>query len=327
MVLFLIPISILFVTLLLKRREQASSYFRFSSSQLIKDLATTLKVRLSKLPIFLRGAALIFILLALARPQAPVEGSSSDLKGIDIILAIDTSTSMLAEDFDINGERMNRLHVTKMAVKEFANKRKGDRVGIVSFGSYAYTSCPLTIDYGWVEQVLDKLRVDPREDTTAIGYAIATSLNRLRDSSAKSKIIILLTDGRNNAGDISPQTATELAHSLGIKVYTIGVGTKGDVLYPFKDASGNKTYKRIPIDLDEDTLQSIAQRTGAKYFRAADTESLKNVYGEISTLEKSTFRHRRFNRYEELFAKFLIIALIILFLEIVLSNTILRKIP
>lgn len=270
---------------------------------------------------------MFFVIFALARPQSPAKGAVLDVEGIDIVLTIDASTSMLAEDFNIEKQRVNRLDVTKMVVSDFVSKRHGDRIGIVSFGSHAYTASPLTIDYDWARQTMDRLEIGITEDSTAIGYALSTSLDRLRDSDAKSKIIILLTDGRNNAGDISPQTAAEIARSLGVKVYTVGVGTKGLVPYPFTDPLGTKRYKNIRIDLDEETLRTIAQNTNGRYFRATDTESLKDVYREINSLEKTEIKGKKFSEYDELFGKFLLIGLIVLFSEIVLENTFLRKIP
>lgn len=325
-ILFLLPIAAILLLFFKKGTDKFPS-LRFSSSELIKNIHPTWRIRLKGRLVYLRVFAVIFIIMALARPQAAVKGSPLDVKGIDIVLAIDTSGSMLAEDFNIKNERINRLNVTKTVVKNFVKERQGDRIGVVSFGSHAYTACPLTVDYDWVWQMIERLDVSITEDSTSIGFAIATSTNRLRDSIAKSKVVILLTDGRNNAGDISPQAAAEVAHVLGVKIYTIGVGSKGLAAYPFTDSLGKKIYKNISIDLDEDTLRQIAAKTKGKYFRAQDTEALKNVYKEINALEKVQIKGKRFSDYEEAFARFLIIGLIFLLLEILLKNTVLETIP
>ncbi|MFH0731809.1 MAG: VWA domain-containing protein [Candidatus Omnitrophota bacterium] len=312
--------------LLLKKRGRSPS-LRFSSSQLINALNPTLRIRMRALLKYLRAFSLVFVMFALARPQSPTKGALLELKGVDIVLAIDCSTSMLAEDFNVKNQRANRLDVTKQVVADFIAQREGDRIGVVSFGSHAYTSCPLTVDYDWAKRTVAELQIGIAEDSTSIGYAIANSLNRLRASDAKSKIVVLLTDGRSNTGDIAPQTAAEMAKALGVKIYTIGVGTKGEVPFPFKDSLGDIRYKSIKVDLDEESLEQIAHKTGGRYFRAADVEALKNVYKEISELEKSDIKGKRFSEYDEVFGKFLLIALTLLLIEIVLDNTILRKLP
>lgn len=324
--LFLLPAIAIFIIGYKKIGEQLAS-FRFSSTQLVKNLRPTLKLRLRGMLVYLKAISFVFIIIALARPQAPAKGAPLDLKGIDIVLAIDCSASMLAEDFNIKNERVNRLDITKKAVENFVNERKGDRIGVVAFGTHAYTACPLTTDLDWAKEMMRRLEVGITEDSTSIGYAIAASLNRLRDSTSKSKIVILLTDGRNNAGDISPQTAAEMAISLGVKIYTIGAGSKGLVPYPFSSPSGATQYRNIRIDLDEETLIQIAKKTGGKYFRATDAESLKDIYREINALEKTTTKGEKFAEYEEVFSKFLIIALCVLLLEVILKNTFLRTIP
>ncbi|MDD5691502.1 MAG: VWA domain-containing protein, partial [Candidatus Omnitrophica bacterium] len=241
--------------------------------------------------------------------------------------AIDCSTSMLAEDFRLGGQRQNRIEVVKSVVKDFIMGRKNDRIAIVAFASRAYTVCPLTLDYGWLLDNLERVKTGLVEDGTAIGSGIATSLNRLKDAKAKSKVVILLTDGRNNTGKISPLTAAEAAKALKIKVYTIGAGSKGPVPYPVKDFFGNTVYQPVQIDIDEDTLIKIAEMTGAKYFRATDTESLRKIYKEIDSLEKTDIEESGYLEYNELFNVFLILALVFLLSDIVLSNTVLRKIP
>jgi len=325
-VLILIPIAILLF--LYKQKKQVSeSGFKFSSGELVGRLKASFKLRLSQNLIYLRMLAVILLILALARPQSPVADSKIQSEGIDIVLAIDCSTSMLAEDFKLGGQRQNRVEVVKNVVKDFIMGRKNDRIAIVAFASRAYTVCPLTLDYGWLLDNLERVKSGLVEDGTAIGSGIATSLNRLKDSKGKSKVVILLTDGRNNTGKISPLTASEAAKALKIKVYTIGAGSKGPAPYPVKDFFGNTVYQPVQIDIDEDTLIKIADMTGAKYFRATDTESLRKIYKEIDGLEKTVIEEKGYLEYNELFNIFLILSLAFLFLDIVLSNTILRKIP
>lgn len=321
----LLPIVIF--TVIFANKKKNASGIRFSSGALLAGLKSSLKLSLSENLFYLRLAALLLIVLALARPQSPIADSKIESEGIDIVLAIDASTSMLAEDFKIGGKRKNRLAVVKDVVKEFIEARADDRMGIVAFAARAYTVSPLTLDHNWLVENLDRVNTGLIEDGTAIGSGIASSLNRLRDTEAKSKIIILLTDGRNNAGKISPQTAAEAAGALKVKIYTIGAGSRGLVPYPVKDFFGRTVYQNIEIDLDEEALNKIASITEAKYFRATDTESLRNIYKEIDKMEKSKFEEKGYSEYKELFVYFLIAGLILLFLEIILGNTVLRKIP
>ncbi len=325
-ILLLLPLA-LGVLLLFKKKTARPPSLRFSSSELIKGIYPTWRIRLTGGLVYLRMLSVFFIILALARPQVPVKGSPLDVKGIDIVLAIDSSGSMLAEDFNIKNERVNRLQATKAVVKNFIKERQGDRLAVISFGAHAYTACPLTIDYDWVWETIERLSVNVSEDSTSIGYSIAASVNRLRDSIVKSKVVILLTDGRNNSGDISPQAAAEAARALGVKIYTIGIGGKGLAAYPFTDSLGKKFYKNISIDLDEDTLRQVAGQTKGKYFRAQNTEALENVYGEINALEKMPIKGKKFSDYEDVFEKFLIAGLVLLLLEILLKNSVLQTIP
>jgi len=324
-VLLLIPVAV--VLLLLAQSKVTKPGIRFSSDQFLKSLRSGFKTTLSKYIIFLRIGAVFCVLLALARPQFPMEQSKIKTEGIDIVLLIDVSTSMLAEDFELGGRRVNRLEVAKDVVKDFIEGRPNDRIGIVAFAGRAYTVCPLTLDHDWLFQNLDRVKVAMVEDGTAVGSGIASALNRVKDAKAKSKVIILLTDGVNNAGKISPITAAEAAKALGIKVYTIGAGTDGLAPYPVRDFFGNKVYQPIKIEIDEATLKKIAQETSAKYFRATDTASLKHIYQEIDKLEKTVIEEKGYVEYKELFPMFLIPGLILLLLEVLLTNTFLRRIP
>jgi Ca-activated chloride channel family protein len=256
-----------------------------------------------------------------------LQESSIETEGVDIVLAVDVSTTMLAEDFEAGVSRKSRVDAVKDVVREFISNRREDRIGIVAFAARAYTVSPLTLDYGWLLQNLERVKVGLIEDGTAIGSGISTALNRLKDTKAKSKVVILLTDGRNNAGKISPLTAAEAAAVLNIKVYTIGAGTKGFAPFPAKDMFGNKVYQQVKIEIDEELLKQIAGKTHAKYFRATDTKSLRDIYMEINKLEKSHIEEKGYVEYKELFHLFLIPGLALLFLEIVLNNTVLRRIP
>ncbi|MBI5056850.1 MAG: VWA domain-containing protein [Nitrospirae bacterium] len=324
-VLILLPVAAALIFFI--RRRQPQPALQFSTGELVKNLRATFKIKLHSNIFILRTAALFLIIFALARPQLISQESKIEREGIDIVLVIDVSTTMLAEDFELGVRRASRVDVVKDVVREFIKNRPDDRIGIVAFAGRAYTAAPLTLDHGWLLQNLDRIEVGVIEDGTAIGSGISSALNRLKDTKAKSKIVILLTDGINNAGKISPLTAAEAAGALNIKVYTIGAGTKGLVPFPAKDMFGNKVYRNVKIEIDEELLKSIAEKTRAKYFRATDTGSLRNIYGEIDKLEKSRIEEKGYAEYEELFYLFLIPGLALLLLEVVLNNTVLRRIP
>ncbi len=310
-----------------RRKRKESPGFRFPSGELVRDLRGSLRPKLSENLVFLRGAVIALLIFALARPRAPVEDSRVRTEGIDVVLTVDVSGTMLAEDFVFGGRRHNRLDAVKKVVKEFVAGRENDRIGMVAFAYRPYTVCPLTLDHGWLLGNLDRVKVGLIEDGTAVGSGIMASLNRLKETKAAGKVVILLTDGINNAGKISPLTAAEAARALGIRVYTIGAGTKGLAPYPVKDFYGNTVYRPLKIELDEETLTKIASVTGGRYYRATDTESLRKIYHEINQLEKSPAEEKGFSEYRELFPRFLLPALGLVLLEIILSNTWLRRIP
>jgi Ca-activated chloride channel family protein len=315
------------IVLVVDRSRRSGSSFVFSSEDLVKDLKPTARVRLGKSLIILRITAIALMIIALARPQAILDGSKTVSEGVDIVLDIDTSTSMLAEDFMLGPRRINRFDLVREVVKDFIRKRKDDRIGMVAFAARAYTVCPLTTDYAWLNENLDRVRVGMIEDATAVGSAIASSINRLKNSKTKSKIIILLTDGVNNAGNISPLVAAEAAKALKVKIYTIAVGTKGLSPYPMKDYYGRTVYRNIPIEIDEESLRKIAEITGGKYYLATDTEKLRNIYDEINRLERSNIEHFGYREYNELFYYFLIPGMMLLIIGIFLSNTVFLKVP
>lgn len=325
LVLILIPILLGFFWHDLRRREGAS--FIFSSLSLMKEIELTWRVRWGFLPSALRVLALVFLVVALAGPQKLLSQSKVTSEGIDIVLALDVSGSMSAEDYVVNGQRISRLEISKNAVENFIKQRTDDRIGLIVFGSQAYSVCPLTTDHQWLLENLRQIRIGLIEDATAIGSGIATSLLRLRQSKAKSKIIVLLTDGVNNSGKIDPLTAAKTAQALGVKIYTIAAGTTGIVPFPVTDEFGNRHYEQAQFDLDEDTLKKIASMTGAQYFRASDAQSLRNIYAQIDKLEKTKIENKGYKQYEPLFWYFVDAALILLLLELILTNTIFLKIP
>jgi len=286
-------------------------------------LRPSIWVRLSPMLFVLRMLALSLVLIAIARPQAGARSEEVITEGVDILLTIDVSSSMKAEDF----KPRNRLHVAKQVVAEFVRSRPHDRIGMVTFAARALTKCPLTIDHDILLTLLQDERIGSIEDGTAIGTAIATSVNRLRDSNAKSRIIILLTDGVNNRGEIDPLTAAELAKTFGIKIYTVGAGREGYAPYPFEDPVYGTVYQDVLVEIDEKTLEDIAQLTGGKYFRATDEKSLAKVYEEIDELEKTKIEQKEYVRYSELAPYFMMAALGLLLAESVLSRTRLLSIP
>ncbi|OGX39494.1 MAG: aerotolerance regulator BatA [Omnitrophica WOR_2 bacterium RIFCSPHIGHO2_02_FULL_50_17] len=324
-VLFLIPVTLGILYFLRKRRKEAA--VRFSSVSLVDSLPVSWKVKFRHVPNVLRGIVLVLFLIALAGPRSVLKEAVHKTEGIDIILAIDSSGSMAAEDFTIGSKRVNRLEIVKNVVEDFIAQRQHDKIGLVTFAALAYTVCPLTTDYAWLTANLRPISLGIIKDGTAVGSAVASSLARLKKSEAKSKIIILLTDGMNNAGEIDPLAAARVAQALGVKIYTIGAGTKGLVPFPVQDFYGRKVYQRVQIDLDEETLQKIAAVTAGKYFRATDTESLRQIYREIDALEKTEIEEHGYFEYEELFDRVLLAALGILLAQILLSQTLFFQVP
>tara|TARA_B100000315_G_C14561415_1_gene580766 strand:+ start:444 stop:1439 length:996 start_codon:yes stop_codon:yes gene_type:complete len=308
-------------------RKNAKGSINFSSQNLLGSFKSNLRLVAAKNIFYLRFLTIALFIFALAGPRLPLKESKIQTEGVDIVLAIDSSGSMLAEDFKIRGLRKNRLEVVKNVAKDFIGQRQSDRIGIVTFAGLAYTVCPLTLDYDWLIENLARVESGKIEDGTAVGSAINSSLNRLKNTKSKSRIIILLTDGVNNAGKISPRLAAEAAKALGIKIYTIGVGTKGPVPYPGKDIFGRSIYQQVRIDIDEETLKEIAKETKGRYYRATDTESLKAIYAEIDSLETTELQDKGFRQYKELFSYFLILGLFFLILQELLASTYLRILP
>lgn len=295
----------------------------FSDISLFNAQGFSLKSALYKVLPFLRALVILLFIVALARPQKVTAEREYQTKGVDIMIALDISGSMLAEDF----KPENRIEVAKQEAAKFIAGRENDRIGLVLFARKAYTQAPLTLDYDVLKSLLMQVHIGMIPDGTAIGMGLATAVNRLRSSDAKSKVIILITDGDNNAGNVDPVTAAELARTFGIKVYTIGVGKGGLVPFPVDDPLFGKRYVQANVEIDEMTLKRIADITGGLFFRARDTESLHQIYQKINELEKTEVKVREYKSYEEYFHLFLIPALILLLVEILLQQTVLMKVP
>lgn len=323
-ILFFIPVVLVVAVVMNRRRRPAG--LRFPSQELISGIPSSWKVRCSSLPFYLRLCSLALFCVALAGPRTLLEETPHATEGIDIVLAIDASGSMAAEDFRMSGRRVNRLAVVKSVVDDFIDARQNDRIGIVVFAGQAYTASPLTTDHSWLKANLERIDLNMMEDGTAVGSALASSLARLKKSPAKSRVVVLLTDGMNNAGKVDPLTAAQAARAMGVRVYTIGAGTKGLVPYPV-DFWGRKIYRDVKIDIDEETLNKIAGMTDGKYFRATDTESLRKIYREIDDLEKTEITQAGYREYKELFGRPLIAGLVLLFLEVLLSHTLFLRLP
>lgn len=308
-----------------KRGQQAA--FLYSSVQLIKNVANLRRSRVGQYLAAMRWLTLGLFIFGLARPQLIESEASVKASGIDIVVALDLSGSMESEDFELRGERVNRLVIAKDVLKKFVERRPSDRIGLVAFAGKPYIAAPLTLDHDFLEQNIDRLQLHTIEDGTAIGAGLAAAVNRLRDIESKSKIVILMTDGQNNAGKIPPLTAAEAAEALKIKVYTIGVGTRGTAPMPRMDVFGRKRYVQVPVDIDEDTLKAIADKTGGKYYRADSSETLKAIYDQIDKMETTEREMKKYVRVEELFPWAVIPGFGLLLLEILLSHTIWRRLP
>ena len=270
----------------------------------------------------LRMLAVAALVLAFARPRAGVTSENVLTEGIDIVLVLDISSSMLAEDLE-----PNRIDAARQVAAEFVSGRRNDRIGLVVFAGQAFTQVPLTLDYGVVRELMDELDVGMVEDGTAVGMGLATAIKRLNESVAESKVVVLLTDGRNNRGEIDPLTAAQMAQALGVRVYTIGAGSRGTARVPVDDPLLGRRYATVRVDVDEETLAEVASTTGGQYFRATDTESLASIYQEIDELETTEIEVQNFTRYTELFHFPLAAGLLLLLMEAGLANTLLRKLP
>ncbi len=291
----------------------------FSSVRSIDSLPLTWRTFARWLiPVF-QWVAIGLLIIALARPQNQNTVVERNAEGIDIMLVLDLSTSMRAEDL-----KPNRFDAAKRVAIQFIDKRTSDRIGLVAFAAQSFTVCPPSLDYDLLKKLLQDVKMGVIDDGTAIGMGLATAVNRLKESDAKSRVIILLTDGQNNAGEIDPVTAADLAQSYGIKVYTIGAGTRGTAPYPIDDPIFGRRYQNVRVDIDEEMLTKIAEVTGGKYYRAVNTESLAEVYNQIDALERTKVDELIYTDYEDLYEKYLLAAFIIWIGAFVLSRTILK---
>jgi Ca-activated chloride channel family protein len=293
----------------------------YSSLKPFLSAPRTFRERLRHFPLALRLLLLASLIIALARPQSVSSKENVSTEGIDIVLILDLSGSMLAEDFT-----PNRLVAAKQVAEDFIEGRTNDRIGLVVFSAESFTQCPLTTDYPVLVKLLKEVKNGMIADGTAIGLALANGVNRLKESKAKSKVVILLTDGVNNRGEIDPTTAAKIAATFGIRVYTVGVGAEGMAPYPVQTPFGVRR-QMMKVDLDEATLQSVATMTGGQYFRATDNQKLQSIYQEIDQLERTKIEVTAYKKYTELFPAWLMAGFILLAVELVLSNAVLRKVP
>lgn len=303
------------------QRERLVARVQFSSLGLFDQAPRALRERLRGIPIVIRVLAIVLLIIALARPQSISSKENITTEGIDIVLVLDISGSMLAEDFN-----PNRLAAAKQVAEEFIDGRTSDRIGLVIFSAESFTQCPLTSDYPVLKNLLREVKNGMIEDGTAIGLGLANAVNRLKDSEAKSKIVILLTDGVNNRGEIDPLTAAKIAVTYGVRVYTIGVGAQGQAPYPVQTPFGIQR-RLVPVEIDEKTLTTIADMTGGKYFRATDNRKLRTIYKEIDELEKTKIEVTAYKRYSELYPGWLAAGLSLFLVEVILSATLFRKLP
>lgn len=326
----LIPLILLVpLAMLYRLRERSRPALPVSGSVRPEALPETLRTRLARLLPYLRLPVLALAIIALARPQAVVRESKVRSVGADLVVAFDLSTSMLAEDLGRQGKGRggSRLAMAKEVLREFIRGRRGDRLGLVAFAARPYPAAPLTIDHDWLRQAIDRLDVGSIEDGTALGDVVLAALNRLRDRPAKSRAVILVTDGRNNAGAASPQLAAATARTLGIRVHAVGIGSRGPAVIPVASPLGGTSYRQVDADMDEATLREIAAITGGGYFRADDPGALARVFKEIDRLEKSPLEEKVFFSFRELYRPLLMAALALLLTEWSLRHTWLRRLP
>lgn len=317
LLLLLLPIIYWYV----KEMHKSDASLQISSHKSLQKFTKSTRVKLRHIPFILRVLAVSFIILALARPQSSNSWRTESTQGIDIMMALDVSGTMQGEDL-----KPNRIEAAKTVASEFILSRPNDNIGLVVFAGESFTQCPLTTDHAVLINLFNAVKFGIIEDGTAIGLGLANAVNRIKDSKAKSKVIILLTDGSNNRGDIAPITAAEIAKTFGIRIYTVGVGSYGKVNVPVQTPIGIQ-YQQMESEFDEKSLQNIAGMTGGKYFRATDNSKLRHIYQEIDQLEKTRINVKQFSKKSEQFYTFSLIAFVLLLLEVLLRNTYFRKIP
>jgi len=317
LLLLLIPFTVYHIW---KWRSRKEPSLTFSDTSSLNDLAGNWRAYGAWLTPILQALAFALVVVAMARPQYKNTTVERNAEGIDIVLTLDISTSMKAEDL-----KPNRLEAAKNVAENFIQKRISDRIGLVLFARKSFTMVPPTLDYDLLTRLLGEVEMGVVEDGTAIGMGIATAVNRLKESEAKSKVIILLTDGQNNSGEIDPVTAADLAVSYGIKIYTIGAGTRGTAPYPVQDPIFGNRYQNVKVNIDEEMLTKIADMTGGAYFRATDTEKLKDIYNQIDQLEKTKIEEVIYTDYQDLYPRFLLPGILLLVLSVVSDRFVFRK--
>ncbi len=327
---FLLLLLLLPLLAWLKGGRSAPPAFVYSSVQLVRGMQNIHRSRAGGFLNSLRWLALALFIVALAQPRFTKSTTEVKASGVDIVVALDMSGSMVSEDFEVRGERVNRFNMARTVLKGFIDKRPNDRIGMVLFASQAFIGTPLTLDHDFLHENLDRLEIGAIEqNSTAIGDGLGAAVNRLRDLKAKSKIVILMTDGVNNSGKLEPLLAAEAAASLKVKVYTVGIGMRGQAPMPAgrNPFTGQMQYRMMPVDVDEETLQKIADKTGGKYYRADNAEKFKQIYDEIDKLEKTEASVKKYTQFNELFPWFIAAGLALLLVEQVLGQTAFRRLP
>jgi len=320
-------LALLPVVLIFRARRGPVAALEYPDVSLAREVARASRSRFGGWRWLYPLLAAVLMIVGLARPQRVHSHTDVSAEGIDIVLGLDVSGSMQALDFEVNKQRVNRIQVVKSVVAKFIDERPDDRIGLVAFAGSPYLVSPITLDHGWLQQNLERVTVAATDDGTAIGSAIAAGVNHLRETSGKSKVLILLTDGMNNSGRIPPLAAAEAAAALGVKIYTIGVGVRGKVPIPVRNQTGQMQIIMAEVDVDERTLKAIADLTGGKFYRATDTDSLRGIYEEINRFEKTAQTVHKFEQIEELYRWALIPALILLTLGVLLQHTLWRRLP
>jgi Ca-activated chloride channel family protein len=325
---FLLLLLLLPLLAWLKGRRGQPPAFLYSAVRLVEGLTRARRSRAGAFLAALRWVVLAAFIIALAQPRFMKSQTTVKASGIDIVCALDLSGSMISEDFVVRGGRVNRFNMARAVLKQFIDQRPNDRIGLVVFAAQAFIATPLTLDHDFLQENLDRLEIGTiNADQTAIGDALSTALNRLRELKSKSKIVILMTDGQNNAGKVDPLTAAEAAQALGAKVYTIGIGTRGLAPMPVFMNGQKVGYRQMPVDIDENTLQKIADKTGGKYYRADNAERFQQIYAEIDKLEKTEAVINKFTQYQELFPWLVSFGLALLLVEVALGQTVFRRLP
>ncbi len=325
---FLLLLLLLPLFAWLKGKRGRPPAFVYSSVQLVRGMQNITRSRSGGFLMSLRWLALALFIIALAQPRLTKSQTTVKASGVDIVVAFDMSGSMISEDFVVRGERVNRFNMARAVLKGFIDKRPNDRIGLILFASQAYIATPLTLDHDFLQENLDRLDIGSIEaNKTAIGDGLGTAVNRLRDLKSKSKIVILMTDGQNNSGKLDPLLAAEAAAAMKVKVYTVGIGVRGMAPMPVFMGGQKVGYQNMPVDVDEDTLQKIAEKTGGKYYRADNAERFQQIYVEIDKLEKTEAVINKYTEYKELFAWLVASGLFLLLMEMVLGQTIFRRLP